>query len=362
MKSTKIETRPYQSRIIDQTLRLFTSSKATSILIESPTGSGKTVMGLSICAELQRRFGYSIGWSAMRRNLLTQAEREVMDKGFAIDGFRTISMFDKSPPQVDVLVVDEAQHDATASMAMIYGKIKPKFILGLTATPYRSDRMGLCFEKIIKDCGIHQLIQDGFLSQYHHYTIESYTPESIAATYLMDREKWGKSVMFFRQIEQCLVAYKLLNDQGVKVEVVTANSDRERQLGDFESGKCEVLINMMILTEGFDSPNLKTVFIRPSIKGCTVQMGGRVFRNAAGMPYKQIVQCLHTKYPFPRHASPQEQYVLEGGLWRSLKMNKQLDNIANQSIKHIIKIDVEIPEFIAHRSNRKRRFFNDSDE
>ena len=36
-----------------------------------------------------------------------------------------------------------------------------------------------------------------------------------------------------------------------------------------------------ILTEGFDCPSLKTVFCRPSGKSCTVQMGGRDFREAS---------------------------------------------------------------------------------
>ena len=52
-----------------------------------------------------------------------------------------ISMFDKNPPaDVDLLVVDECQHDAADSMAHIHNVVKPKMILGLTATPFRSDR------------------------------------------------------------------------------------------------------------------------------------------------------------------------------------------------------------------------------
>ena len=150
---------------------------AHSVLVESPTGSGKTIMGLEVARQMQRRYGFSIGWVAMRRNLLSQAEEENRRRGFGVD-LKFISMFDKNPPQVDMLVVDEAQHDAAMSMANLHCTIHPKKILGLTATPFRTDRIKLCFDKVIKDAGIHQLIQDGYLSRYHHYTIPAYTPES----------------------------------------------------------------------------------------------------------------------------------------------------------------------------------------
>ena len=43
---------------------------------ESPTGSGKTIMGLAIARWMQQNLGYRVGWTAMRRNLLAQAVAE----------------------------------------------------------------------------------------------------------------------------------------------------------------------------------------------------------------------------------------------------------------------------------------------
>ena len=63
-------------------------------MIESPTGSGKTIMALAIARQMQQEFGFSIGWAAMRRNLLTQAQNENRRWGFDLD-IQTISMFDK---------------------------------------------------------------------------------------------------------------------------------------------------------------------------------------------------------------------------------------------------------------------------
>lgn len=362
VEGLRVEPRPYQSRITSKAVRMFrgdyvdafgeTQREADSVMIESPTGSGKTVMGLTIARELQKRHGYSVGWIAMRRNLLAQAEAENRKWGFDID-LKTISMFDKKPPQVDMIVVDEAQHDAAMSMANLHCTLRPKKVLGLSATPFRTDRIKLCFDRVIKDAGIHQLIQDGYLSRYHHYTIPKFTPSSVAKYYADEQLKWGKTLIFFHRLTDCLACQQHLAHRNVHAEVVTAKSNREQQLADFESGKTQVLINMAILTEGFDCPSLKTVFCRPSSKPCTIQMAGRAFRKHADHPFKQVVQCKATKHPMIRTAIASEQYAWTDDGWRSLTMNAQLDAIAANSRKIIASVETELPKLVAaHRRTR----------
>jgi superfamily II DNA or RNA helicase len=324
--------------------------EAGSVMIESPTGSGKTVMGLIVARMLQRQFGYSVGWVAMRRNLLTQAEEENRRRGFDVD-MKRISMFDKNPPPVDVLVVDEAQHDAAMSMANLHCTIRPKKVLGLSATPYRTDRIKLCFDKVITDAGIHQLIQDGYLSRYRHFTIPEHTPESVAKFFTAEPERWGKTLIFFHRLEECEACRRLLATAGHEAEVVTAKSNRDRQLDDFLAGRVNVLINMAILTEGFDCPSLATVFCRPSGKSCTIQMGGRVFRKHPELPLKQIVQCRKTPHPFIKTAMADEQYVWVDGRWRTLTLNASLNAITQNARRVIAKSNVELPKVVAaHRT------------
>ena len=270
--STTVEPRPYQLRIVSKAIRMFEGTHrnragaldpaAHSVLVESPTGSGKTVMGLAISRYLQETHKLSIGWVSMRRNLLAQASEENRRWGFGV-ALRLISMFDRSPPYVDVLVVDEAQHDAAMTMASLHATIRPKKVLGLTATPFRTDRIKLCFDQVIKDAGIHQLIQDGYLSRYHHYTISDYTPEAVAQHLAADPERWGKSLVFFHRRQQCEECRERLSLNGIRSEVVTGQTNREQQIADFADGRVPVLINMLILSEGFDCPSLKTVFCRP---------------------------------------------------------------------------------------------------
>jgi len=274
LDNSNVEPRPYQERIITKSVDMFEGKyknaageaeiAARSVMLESPTGSGKTVMGLTIAKLMQERHGLRIGWVAMRRNLLKQAAKENIDKGINVD-MKMISMFEKYPPKdIDMLVVDESQHDAAQSMVNLHSIIQPKKILGMTATPYRTDRVKLCFDRVIRDAGIHSLIQDGYLSQYHHYTMDSYTPEMVANQYALHTGLWGKTLMFFLQVEECYQTQQYLLRKGIPSEVVTAKTDRDQQIDNFNDGKVNVLLNCAILTEGFDCLDSETEVLAPS--------------------------------------------------------------------------------------------------
>jgi superfamily II DNA or RNA helicase len=95
---TAVEPRPYQGRIVSQVLDFFLTKRLRSVLIESPTGSGKTVMGLLAAWGMQRSLGLKVGWVAMRRNLLTQTAAEIAERKLGVE-CRFISIFDKDPPK-----------------------------------------------------------------------------------------------------------------------------------------------------------------------------------------------------------------------------------------------------------------------
>jgi superfamily II DNA or RNA helicase len=350
-----VQPRPYQKRIVAKAFDLFVGRGLRSILIDSPTGSGKTVMGLLVARMLQDHLGLRVGWVAMRRYLLAQAATENEQRRIGVRAV-FLSMFDRDPPTaLDLLVVDEAQHDAAQSMAHLHQVIRPRFILGLSATPFRADRVKLCFDSVLKDAGIQTLIQDGYLSPYHHYTIPLHTPESVVEFYLRDRPRWGKTLLYFHTLDQCARADRLLKDAGVRSDVVTGSSDREAQLEDFRAGRLEVLSNCMMLAEGFDCPELKTVFCRPSCKGVTVQMGGRVLRKHPDLPYKQIVQCLKTRWAFHRTAAPALQFTWVQGTWRSLQANPFIAQVVGRALQALAQTNVELPVYVTRHLPRPRR-------
>ncbi len=343
---TKAELRPYQARVVEKSHVCLTTKGMRSLLIESPTGSGKTIMALMLSKVLHEQLGYRLGWVAMRRHLLTQVERENKEKGFNLP-FKYISMFDKEPPtDIDMLVIDEAQHDATTSMSHIHSVIKAKIILGLSATPFRSDRVKLCFDTVVKDAGIPTLIRDGYLSPYHHFTIPKWSVDEAVALYLREPERWGKSIMYFHKLAECDQAMQLLLKAGVSCDAVSGSSDADQQLVDFHEGRTKVIVNCMKLTEGFDCPDLKTVFLRPSCKPVTIQMAGRVLRKHPALPFKQIVQCTKTPYPFPKTALAALQHVLTNGEWRTIQVNPHIDAVTHRTMRALVNIKVDMPGFI----------------
>lgn len=354
LKIVNIEPRPYQKRVIQKTVNHFMVDNMPSVLIESPTGSGKTVMALAVLKLLQETLGVSIGWVAMRRYLLEQVEQENANKGFNIN-MELISMFCKDPPMVDVLVVDEAQHDSTNSCAELHNKIKPRFILGLTATPFRSDNVKLFFQKIVKDAGIRVLIKERWLSQYEHFTIDNWEVDNVVRHIVADPERWGKSVVFFHRINQCMEAKHLLEEKGIKSEVVTGQTNKKEQLQSFELGEIPILINCGMLTEGFDCPSLQSVFCRDSGKGVTMQMCGRAFRKFPGISHKNIIQSKETRWPFIRTADPQMQYIWQKNSWRSLKPNKEIDLMQRNILWKMAHTNVTLPSILTDKK-KKRNF------
>jgi superfamily II DNA or RNA helicase len=362
---TRVEPRPYQTRIVNKVVSMFLGTHknaaeelepaARSVMIESPTGSGKTVMGLLVAKTLQQITGVRIGWVAMRRNLLQQAEAENATKGIGVDPIEFISMFEKKPPtDIDLLILDESHHDAASSMAHLHNVIRPRWILGLTATPYRSDRVSLCFDRTVKDCGIHRLIGDRFLSEFDHYTIPKWDVQQLADLYCSEPERWGKSVFFFHTIGQCFALQQLLQQRGIVCDVVTGDSDRETQLEAFRTGSVSVVINCMVLTEGFDDPTLKTVWVRPSGRGPTIQMAGRALRKCPGLAAKQIVQCKQTRHPFPKTARPRQQFLWQPDGWRSLSLNPKIELCSRNVCRVIAQTVVQLPPLLLKKEVRSR--------
>ena len=146
----EIEKRDYQVRIVERTLQAIKEGHQ-NVLIESTTGSGKTCMGHVIAQRLHDLYGWRAGWTAMRRHLLTQAEAENR-RGVGFEHIRYFSTFDSDPPtDIDVLFSDEAHHTASETATSLCNRLRPKVQIGLSATPIRTDRMKLCFSRVIRD-------------------------------------------------------------------------------------------------------------------------------------------------------------------------------------------------------------------
>src|SRR5262249_22135611 len=120
-------------------------------------------------------------------------------------------------------------------------------------------------------------------------------------------------------------------------------------------GAYDVLINCVVLTEGFDCPELQTVFCRPSCKGVTVQMCGRVLRKHPGLPFKQVVQCRKTRWPFVRTAGAALQYVWVHDEWPSLQANPRINQLTGRMLAALARTPVQLPRYVLQRQESRHR-------
>jgi superfamily II DNA or RNA helicase len=378
-----LEPRDYQLRIGEKVTQMFTGNyrngagelenAANSVQVESPTGSGKTPMMLTIAKTLQVcNPDLMVVWVAMRKNLLGQALRENSAPGpLAPEGKNIrldvsfLSMFATSIPDQLLpayrgdrrllFIHDECTHDAAASSMHLHNELKPTIVLGCSAFPYRTDRLKLSFEKVVKDAGIHQLIQAGWLSEYDHFSIPTWAPEVVAHHYLMDKERWGPSLVFFYTHDDMYKFHDLVTKGGARCDAVTADTDRDDQLERLKSGELDCLVNCNILTEGMNFPDLKTCFVRDTWKGCTIQQAGRIFRRSGLHSRKQVVQSKETTWPMVRTAGPVQQWVWRDGGWLTLTANKNIDRVVEATREAMLDIDTNIPQLLFHKGKGSRK-------
>ena len=343
------EVRQYQQEAVAACLAGFAGHGSASVMLESPVGSGKTYMALETIHALQEIWGrrLKVDWVAPRRHLL----RQVMEANMALhqDNIRPVSLFAKTPPEADLVVLDEAHHEATQSCVLLYEKMKSEYVLGLSATPLRTDRMKLSFQETVTTCSIDRLIREGFLSPFHSYLLPHYGPQIAAECYLNSPEKWGKALVFFQTVLECRQFQKALAEGGVACEVVTAESDKDRQLEEFIAGKVRVIANVAMLTEGFDQPDVQTIFARDASRLPTIQMCGRGLRLAEGKTHCNVVQSAKTGYLFERVTPAQRRFRLMNGQWMALQDG-------TEAIEKTLKMSLLLLERRERaRAERKRR-------
>ena len=330
------EPRLYQEEAIAACLDAFLSRGRTSVMLESPVGSGKTYMALRVIRGLRERLGrpLRVVWAAPRRLLLQQVAEA--NRLFGGEDVHPVTIFEKNPPRADLLVLDEAHHEATQSCVLLYESVGAPLALGLSATPLRTDRMKLSFQETVATCSIDRLVREGHLSPFRFHLLPHYDPAIVAECYLSDPARWGKSIAFFPTIRECGAFADRLAAGGVRCEVVTAESDKDRQLEAFASGAAPVVANVSMLTEGFDRPEVGTIFARDATRLPCIQMCGRGLRKAPGKRFCNVVQGSASPFLFECFAPAERSFRLHGGTWLALDDGtEQIEEALAETLRRI---------------------------
>jgi superfamily II DNA or RNA helicase len=303
----------------------------------APTGSGKTVMLSAVIGRILEERGSRALVLAHRDEITTQNIQKFrrVNPGIGVSvvdsntkswaGKTTFAMVQTlarennlaQMPRQDLLVVDEAHHARADTYLRIIKAAKAQNpalkIYGVTATPSRGD--GRSLREIFTNCcdqiTLAEMIQAGHLVKPRTLVVDVGTQEDLShvrrigsefdmneVAAIMNRaplnaavvEHWQKhagdrqTVVFCSTIDHAEQVLAAFQSAGVAAEMVTGETpeyERAAMLRRLDDGTTRVLINVAVLTEGWDSPPVScVVLLRPcSHKSTMTQMIGRGLRK-----------------------------------------------------------------------------------
>lgn len=320
-----IELRPYQIDMIDQTRALMTKG-VKSILLQLPTGGGKTVLTADMLHSASQK-GKRCFFLVHRRELIKQSVRTFVDvnvkHGVIASGFgeRPADLVQIASVQTlarryhkiippDMIVYDEAHHVAAGTWDKIYRAFPNAYHVGLTATPERLDGKGLrpWFKTMVNGPKIRSLIDNGYLSDYKIFAPTSIDTDGIKITagefnkkalndmvsskpqivgdVVREYQRYanGLSVVGFAvSIENSKNTVAKLKAAGISAAHVDGDTDkdlRDFEIQKFKDGKTKFLSNVALFGEGFDVPGIHgiSMFSPTNSVGLYLQEVGRALR------------------------------------------------------------------------------------
>ncbi len=226
----------------------------------------------------------------------------------------------------DYVVIDEFHHAAAGSYRRIIAHFQPRFLLGLTATPHRSDAadlLSLCGDNLVYDCGLVEGIRRGLLSTFHYRAIADTTDyEHIPwrngrfdiealTTHIATRERAQQVLDEWRSHEGetrralgfcCSIAHadfmaEYFREHGVNAVAVHSgfgSASRVESLELLAAGEIPVVFTVDLFNEGVDVPTINLVLmLRPTESAIVfLQQLGRGLRRAEGKERLDVIDLV----------------------------------------------------------------------
>lgn len=359
-----VQLRYFQLDMMDEASKLVHHDNKR-ILLQAPTGAGKTVLAGYMLKKASTR-GYHSWFICHRRELVKQSSRTfeqfgiehgIVAAGFErntqamvqVCGLQTLSRCHASLRTPGFVVWDEAHHIAAGSWAQILQAFPNAVHIGLSATPQRLDGTGLSdfFSEMVLGPSIRELIDGGFLSPYILYAPKpmdlsnikqvagdfnkkdlenALNKLSITGDALVNYKKYAsgkRGIMFEVSISRSMQAVEKFNNAGINAEHVDGNTDpvlRDAAMQRFIAGTTKILSNVDLFAEGVDVPAAEVLidnYPTHSLTKC-MQRWGRVLRSS---PNKKNAIILDQASNCYRHGLPDDdrEWPLGGRKKRSVK-------------------------------------------
>ena len=235
-----------------------------------------------------------------------------------------------APQHFDYIVVDEFHHAAAATYRRLLQHFAPNFLLGLTATPDRTDQsdiLSLCDDNLVFECHLFDGISAGLLAPFHYFGIADesvdyrdvpwrngrFDPEQLTnklATLARARHalrEWRskaqrRTLAFCVSTRHADYMADQFNREGVAAAAVYAGSalGRAQALEKLHAGALQVVFSVDLFNEGVDLPSIDTVMmLRPTeSKILFLQQLGRGLRRSEGKPHLVVLDFIGNHQAF----------------------------------------------------------------
>jgi superfamily II DNA or RNA helicase len=328
-------------------------------LVVAPTGTGKTWVSAFDYQRL-RKAGFERLLFVAHRNEILQQSQEVFrlvldDQAFGerfIAGerpvhwdhvFASIQSLSRAidqldPTQFDVVIIDEFHHAEADTYRRLLNHLKPKVLLGLTATPERADGKEILHwfdERIASEMRLWEALDQGLLSPFHYLGIGDgtdlsgvgfqrgryvtselegiLTGDDVRARRILDAvDEWVLDPSKMRALGFCVGIHHAhfmadrFNAAGLPSVALDGNTDAETRLQavwQLRRGELRAIFTVDIFNEGVDIPEVDTILLLRPTESATVflQQLGRGLRWAEGKSVLTVLDFIgqaHAEYRF----------------------------------------------------------------
>lgn len=331
---------PYQQRMLEQ-IEVARAGGQHANLLVSATGTGKTVMAAVDYARLRDRLPRArLLFVAHTKEILQQSlatyAHAIRDSEFGelwVDGqaprqwqhvFASIQSISSSgltnlgQDHFDVVVIDEIHHGAAASYTNLMGYVRPKELLGLTATPERADGqdiLGWFGGRIAAELRLWDAIDDHRLVPFDYYGLhdgsdltgvtwrrgKGYDVNELTNIYTAD-DAWAcriiaqvsrrvdnvlaiKALGFCVSVDHARFMARVFQRYDIPARAIWGDTPREERksaLNELSRGTVNIIFCVDLFNEGIDIPNVDTLLLlRPTESPVLfLQQLGRGLRKA----------------------------------------------------------------------------------
>ncbi len=312
-------------------------------LIISATGTGKTFLSAfdvrsyspkrmlfiahreQILMKSKLDFIKVIGGEASNFGLLSGTNKDVEAK-YLFSTIQTISRSDVlsqfDPDAFDYILIDEVHKAGAKSYRKVIDYFKPKYLMGMTATPERTDDINIyeLFDyNVAYEIRLQAALEEDMLCPFNYFGVTDFEcdGEIVDDTTILSKlvtnervdhiiekiEYYGYSgtqvrgLMFVSRKEEAVELSRLLNERGYRTVALTGDHGieyREQQIKALEQGELEYIITVDIFNEGIDIPSVNQVVMLRQTQSSIIfiQQLGRGLRKHDSKEFVTIIDFI----------------------------------------------------------------------